>query len=85
MCDLDSSGVSSTLRVILSVPVLARMLPTLDRSSEDKTVCLKWNWPLVDYATGRTSNSRHKSDGRGGVVIIIRAIFSNFVSGNLIQ
>ncbi len=32
------------------------------------------------YPPGRTSNSRHEGDTRGGVVIIISAICSNFVS-----
>ncbi len=48
MCDLDDTGGPSTLRVILSAAALVRMLPTLDRSCEEKTTSLKWNWPLVD-------------------------------------
>ncbi len=51
MCDLDATGVPSTFRVILSVAALARMLPTLDLSYEENASRLKWNYPLVDYAS----------------------------------
>ena len=64
MGDLDAPGVSSTLRVIISVPVLATMLPTLDRRCEEKTTCLKWNWPLVDYGSGTPEAGKKRSVSR---------------------
>ena len=64
MCDLDSTGVSSTLRVILSTVDLVRMLPTLDRRCEEKTVCLKWTWSLVDYANGTPEGVKNRSVSR---------------------
>ncbi len=57
MCDLDATGASSTLRVILSTGDLSRMLPTLDRNCEEKVPRLKWNSPLVDYDS-RTPESK---------------------------
>ncbi len=42
VCDLDVIGAPSTFRVILSATTLARMLPTLDLSYEEKAVRLKW-------------------------------------------
>ena len=43
VCDLDAIGAPSTFRVILSAAALARMLPTLNRSCEEKAARLKWN------------------------------------------
>ncbi len=64
VCDLDSTGASSTLRVILSAAALARMLPTLDRNCEEKTAFLKWNWSLVDYVSGTPEAAKKRSVSR---------------------
>ena len=45
----------------------------------------RWVCKNRRHTNSRNSNNRYKSDGRGGVVVIISAIFSNFVSGSLIQ
>ena len=64
MCDLDATGAPSTLRVILSVATLARMLPTLDRRCEEKAARLKWNWTLVDYVSGTPEAAKKRSVSR---------------------
>ncbi len=48
MCDLEGIGIPSIFNFIRSVAALARMLPTLDLSCEEKAERWKWNWPLVD-------------------------------------
>jgi hypothetical protein len=40
----------------------------------------------IHYVSSRrNSNSRHKADSVRGIVIIVRAMFSNFVTGRLIK
>ena len=51
VCDLEAIGAPSIFNVIRSAAALARMLPTLDFSCEEKAARRKWNWPLVDCAS----------------------------------
>jgi hypothetical protein len=44
VCDLEAMGDPSIFNVIHSDVTLARMLPTLDLSCEEKTERRKWNW-----------------------------------------
>ena len=64
MCDLDTTGASSTFRVILSAAALVRMLPTLELSCEEKATRLKWNWPLVDSGSGTPEAAKKRSVSR---------------------
>ncbi len=63
MCDLDDTGAPSTLRVIISDVSLTRMLPTF-RNGEEKAARLKWNWTLVDYASGTPEAAKKRSVSR---------------------
>ena len=64
MCDLDTTGASSTFRVILSAAALPRILPTLDLRFEEKAVCLKWNLHLVDCDRGTPETVKKRSVSR---------------------
>ena len=64
VCDLDTTGETSIFSVILSAAVLERMLPTFDLSCEENVVCLKWKWPLVDYARWTPEVVKNRSVSR---------------------
>ena len=64
MCDLESLGTPSTLRVIHNTVVLVRMLSTFDLRCEENTVHLKWNWSQVELLKVKKSGPDDSSNLR---------------------